>query len=307
MSELRAESLSPLDAPALWPQLHRLGTEVIATRAGDNLLLRAGLAATGLTNLARLPRTAVLGLKRGLGYRGILVARELAGGAGWETVSLRLAREKDDEAVTALLTAAADETARRGGRTLYLRCADGSPHREAVRRAGLMLYRLEQLLVPLARPASAGEPLFRPATRADRHGVFRLYCRAVPENVRRQEAPTQQDWRSVISAYDGEREFVVDRDGAVAAWASFGEREIHVLAEGGVEGLDDALLDLVEQHCPRHGVLVLGEDQHALRHVAAARGYTALGVRLLWARRLAVLNPLKEVVAVPAESMALPQ
>ncbi|MCC6381351.1 MAG: hypothetical protein IT304_02530 [Dehalococcoidia bacterium] len=307
MTELRAESLSPLDAPALWPQLHRLGTEVVATRAADNLLLRAGLAATGITNLARLPHTAVLGLKRGLGYRGILVTRELDGGAGWETVSLRLARDKDDEAVTALLAAAAAEAGRRRGRTLYLRCADGSPHREAIRRAGLMPYRREHLFVPPAAPPPSGETPFRPATRTDRHGVFRLYCRAVPENVRRQEALTQQDWRAVISSYDCEREFVVDREGTVAAWAGFGEREIHVLAEVAVEGLDDALLDLVEQHCPRHGALVLGDDQQSLQHAAAGRGFTPLGVRVLWARRLAALNPLKEVVAVPAESMALPQ
>jgi len=48
-----------------------------------HLLLTSALAATGLANLPRMPRTAVLGVKRGLGYRGVLVARELSGGAGW--------------------------------------------------------------------------------------------------------------------------------------------------------------------------------------------------------------------------------
>ena len=55
MSDLRADTLSPIDAATLWPQLHRLDTEVIATRGGENLLVTCGLAATGLTRLPRIP------------------------------------------------------------------------------------------------------------------------------------------------------------------------------------------------------------------------------------------------------------
>lgn len=304
---MRAEPLSPIDAATLWPQLHRLGTEVIATRAGESLLLRSGLAATGLSRLPALPRTIVVGLKRGLGYRGVLVIRKLAGGAGWEAVSLRMAREKDDETVLELLTSGSQEVAQRGGRTLYLRFAEGSPHREPIRRSGLMVYRLERLYaLPLSVAPRETSP-FRPARRADRHGVFRLYCRTAPEHVRRQEAPTQQDWRAVLDSYDCEREYVFEREGALAAWIGWGEREVRVLLDPAVEGLGDATLDVVETHAPRHAALVLGEDQSRLEHEAVARGYTALGVRLLCARRLALLNPLKEVKAVPAESLALPQ
>ncbi|MCC7365369.1 MAG: hypothetical protein IT303_13460 [Dehalococcoidia bacterium] len=303
---MRAEPLSPIDAATLWPQMHRLTTEVIATRAGENLLLRSGLAATGLSRLPRLPRTIVLGLKRGLGYRGVVIVRELAGGAGWEAVSLRIAREKDDEAVAELLADAGHEVAQRGGRTLYLRYAEGSPHREAIRKAGLMAYRLEQLYaLPLS--ALSREVPYRAATRADRHGIFRLYCRSTPEHIRRSEAPTQQDWRAVLDSYDCEREFVFEHEGAAAGWVGIGEREARTMIETAIEGLAAATLDLVEMQAPRHAVLVLGEDQLALEHDVFARGYTALGVRVLCARRLALLNPLKEVKAVPAESLALPQ
>jgi hypothetical protein len=305
MSDLRAEPLSPIDAATLWPQLRRLSTEVVATRAGENLLLTSGLAATGLTNLPRMPRTVVCGVKRGLGYRGVLVARELAGGAGWEVVSLRIVRETDNEAVTALLGCAGLEAARRGGRTLYLRYPEGSPHGDAIRRSGLMPYRTERLYVLPHSEARPNETAFRPATRADRHGVFRLYCRAVPEHVRRVEAPTQQDWRAVLDSYDCEREFVCESDGGLAAWGGAGDRECRIMASWSVEGLAEAALDLMESIAPRHGTLVLGEDQGGLEHAAAGRGYTALGVRMVCARRLAVMNSLKEVVAVPAE-LALP-
>jgi hypothetical protein len=309
MSELQADSLSPIDAATLWPQLPRLDTEVIATRGGENLFVTSGLAATGLTRLpriARLPRTAVLGVKRGLGYRGVLAARELAGGAGWETLSLRLTRPKDDDTTIALIAGACGEVARRGGRTMYLRYAEGSPHGDAIRRAGMFAYRLERLYAVPPSP-KPGDTLFRPITRSDRHGIFRLYCRVVPENVRRQEAPTQQDWRAVLDSFDCDHEYVLPADDSLAAWVGIGEREAHVLIDSGREGVADAALDLVETHGARNGNIVIAEHQGDIEHRAIGRGYTALGVRLMCSRRLAVLNPLKEVVAVPADSMALPQ
>jgi hypothetical protein len=127
----------------------------------------------------------------------------------------------------------------------------------------------------------------------------------VPENVRRHEAPTQQEWRAVLDSFDCHREFVLDREGAIAAWVGIGEREAHVLVDSD-EGGVDATLDLVEACSGRNGSIVIAEHQVDVERHAESRGYTALGVRLMCARRLAVLNPLKEVVAVPAESVPLP-
>lgn len=306
MSELRAEPLSPIDAATLWPQLGRLNTEVIATRGGENLLVSAGLAATGLTHLPRIPRTTVLGVRRGLGYRGVCIARELSGGAGWEIVSIRIARPKDDETVIALCEGVSAQVAQRGGRTVYLRYAEGSPHAEALRKGGFFAYRLEHLYAvpPTDRPL---ETPFRQADRSDRHGVFRLYCRAVPEMVRRHEAPTQQDWRAVLDSFECDREYVLEGPGGFAAWVGVGERESHVLIDDPDGGVVQATLDLVEIHSARHATLVVAEHQFPVETAAIERGYTAMGVRLMCARRLAIMNSLKEVVAVTAESLALPQ
>ncbi len=308
MSDLRADPLSPIDAATLWPQLRRLGTEVVATRAGENLLLSSGIAATGLTHLPRMPRTVVVGLKRGLNYRGVLVARELAGGAGWEVVSVRIVRDKDDEATSALLKGAGLETARRGGRILFLRTAESSVHETAVRAAGLFPYQREQLY---ALPPARGQvetPNFRPITRVDRAAIFRLYSRLVPERVRRHEAMTQTEYRAVHDSYDCEREFVFEHEGAVAAWVGVGDREVRLLADNlRLHSASDQALDLIERESSKQAALVLTEEQEHLHHNALDRGYTALGERLVCARRLAALNSLKEVVAAPAESFALPQ
>ncbi len=306
----RAEPLSPIDAATLWPQMHRLSTEVVATRGGDNLLMNAGFAATGLARLPRVPRTTVVGVRRGLAYRGVAVARQLAGGAGWETISLRIARDKDDDSVTRLLGGASVEVSRRGGRALYMRFPEGSPHETAVRRGGFVPYREERIFALSHRAglADASTP-FRPLGRADKAGVFRLYCRTVPQHIRAYEAPTQIEWRAVLDSFDCEREFVVEGERGLVAWAGFGDRECRVMfdRDGDGDGLTEACLDLVEAQASRPGTLVIAEEQGGLEHNALGRGYTHLGVRWMCVRRLAVLNTLKEVVAVPAESLALPQ
>ncbi|MBK6318835.1 MAG: hypothetical protein IPF51_08670 [Dehalococcoidia bacterium] len=306
MSDLRAEPLSPIDAATLWPQLGRLNTEVIATRGGENLLVSSGLAATGLTHLPHVPRTSVLGVRRGLGYRGVCVARELSGGAGWEVVSLRIVRPKDDETVVALCEGVAAQVAQRGSRTVFLRYAEGSPHADALRKGGFFAYRLEHLYA-VQPTAVRSETPFRQATRADRHGIFRLYCRAVPEMVRRHEAPTQQDWRAVLDSFECTHGYVLDGPAGFSAWVGAGERENHILIDDPDDAVVQAALDLVELRSPRHGTLVVAEHQFPVESAAIARGYTAMGVRLMCARRLALMNTLKEVVAVTVEPMALPQ
>jgi len=290
----------------LWPQLGRLSNEVIATRSAEHLLLNSALAATGLANLPRIPRTVVLGVKRGLGYRGVLVARELDGGAGWEAISLRLARARDDDTVSALAGAVAGEAARRGGRTLYARVPVGSVHLDAIRKTGLTAYGEERLLAIPGRHSQARRTLLRPAGRQDRQATFRLYCRVVPENVRRQEALTQQEWRAFHGSLDCDREYVLERNGALDAWAGIGQREAHVLADGTVEGTHDVVLDLIEAHEGRHATLVATQYQFDLQRRAEERGYTHAGTRLLCARRLAALNSLKEVAAAGVEPAPLP-
>ncbi len=307
MTDLRADCLSPLDAATLWPQLGSLGTEVVAVRPGERFVFNSALAATGISNLPRIPRTAVLGIRRGLRYRGVLVVRELAGGAAWEALSLRIARPKDDDAVTVLASTAGLEVARRGGRGLLLRIPEGSPHQDAIRRAGLVAYGQEHLLAMPPEHSHARTTALRTATRQDRHGVFRLYCRVVPEHIRRQEAPTQQDWRAVHDSFDCDHEFVLDREDEVIAWTGLGPREARALLAPGTEGLVDAVLDLIEGHDGRHATLVATQYQFDLQRRAEERGYSPLGTRLLCVRRLAVLNPLKEdVAAVTAETVPLP-
>lgn len=299
MSELRADTLSPIDAATLWPQLHRLGTEVIAHRGQEHILVASGLAATGLGRLPRVPRTAVLGVRRGLRYRGVVVARELDGGVAWELVSARLERDKDDDALAALLGGASQECAGRGARMLLLRYPEGSPHGSPLRRSGFSAHTLERLHAVPARPPVRPLVAFREARRQDRAALFRLYCRSVPEHVRRQEATTQPEWRGVLDSYECGRGYVLDRDGILAAWIGAGEREGRLLIDPVAPDVIPAAMDFLEAHVGRHGTFVIAEYQPEIEREAMGRGYTPLGTRLLSARRLALRNPLKEAAKIP--------
>ncbi|MDZ7726692.1 MAG: hypothetical protein U5Q44_00035 [Dehalococcoidia bacterium] len=304
MAELRAEPLSPLDAATLWPQLRRLGTEVVATRARDHAMRRAGLAATGFGQLPKLPRLSVAGVRRGLAYQGVLVARQLSQGSAWEIVSLRIAREKDDETITLLLDTAAGEAANRGGRQLFMRYAEGSPHERAMHGGGLDGFTREHLYAPLAGgPGDTSQAgAFRLAERADRHDIFRLYCRAVPEAVRRHEAVTQQEFRAVLDAFGCDEEYVLDSEGTLAAWVGVSDQEARILDAGWHPEAGDIALQVAGMHLGTSGVLVLGEYQEREHERALAHGYAELGTRVVAARRLAALNPLKEALAVPVTS-----
>lgn len=307
MSELRADSLSPLDAATLWPQLSRLDTEVVATRSGERLLVTSGMAATGLSNLPRATRTSVLGLRRGLRYRGVIVVRELAGGATWEVVSLRLARDMDREAVRCLVSCAAEDTVKRGGRRITMRYAEGSPHEDDIIGGGLRPYVQETLYAlpsnPGPMPAS-----FRPIARPDRAALFRLYNKAVPASIRQQEALTQQEWRAIHGSYDPTKEWVHDAPTGLVAWIGAGTREVRILSDSAEAGIMDDMLQLVESQPTGAATLVIAEYQPELARAAEERGYALMGTRLVSARRMAILNSLKE--AVPAgitDTVALPQ
>ena len=68
-----------------------------------------------------------------------------------------------------------------------------------------------------------------------------------------------------------------------------------------------ACLDLIEAQPSRPSTLVVPEYQPELARRAVERGYGELGTRLVSARRMAILNPLKEVVVagIP-DSMPVP-
>ena len=307
MSDAHAEPLSPLDAATLWPQLRRLSTEVIATRHGDSLFVKSGLAAAHLTNLPKVRRTMVMGMRKGLGYRGVLVARELSGGIAWEVVSLRLARDIDDEAVEALLVATAKEVLARSGHTLYLRFAEGSPHEAAIRHGGFTSYVSETLFAPPPEPVDPPEMgALRDIAKADSYAVFRLYCQASPEPVRRHEAPTFEAWAGVHDALDVAGEFVAGDEGSLTLWVGLGQRAGRLFVRDGDQPLIVAALSAIETAVGRSGTLVAYEYQETVARAALERGYTELGTRMVCARSLAIAQTLAERVAA-SEPRPIPQ
>jgi len=306
MSDSSAEPLSPFDAATLWPQMGRLDTEVIATRQGESLLVRSGLAATRLTNLPHVRRTVVMGVRRGLGYRGVLVARELSGGIAWEVVSIRIARESDEGAIELLLAGVVEEVLQRAGRTLYLRYAEGSPHEVAIQHSGFTAYVSETLYAPPPPVPPPEMVSIRAIDKEDAYAVFRLYCQVSPEQVRRRESPTFEAWAAVRDSLDTSGELVSDGERSLVLWVGLGEREGRIFHHSADPTVLDTGLSAVESGIGPSGTLVVFDYQSAVSQRGVERGYTELGTRMVCARGLAITQTLEERVAV-SEPRPIPQ
>ncbi|MBK7725436.1 MAG: hypothetical protein IPI33_09465 [Dehalococcoidia bacterium] len=70
---------------------------------------------------------------------------------------------------------------------------------------------------------------------------------------------------------------------ASPVWVGAGERENHILIDDPDDAVVQAALDLVELRSPPPRTLVVAGHQFPVESAAIARGYTAMGVRLMCA------------------------
>jgi hypothetical protein len=126
-----------------------------------------------------------------------------------------------------VLDTLAAEAAARGAHRAFLRLAMESPLLEVARTAGFMPYANEWLMlasinVPDGRPGLH----LRVSTEADLHGLFRLYNRAVPQNVRASEAVTLEEWAATLDPIGARNpaQFVAETGGEILAWVRTAQR-----------------------------------------------------------------------------------
>lgn len=129
---------------------------------------------------------------------GRVKLRALAGGKSrgsahaWE---VDLLYTPEVAAAGAALDMLSETAARRGARRIFLRLPLESRVLEAARTAGFMPYATECLMLcPQSSSGVHSTLSLRVAGEADGHGIFRLYNRAVPQNVRAAEAVTLEEW-----------------------------------------------------------------------------------------------------------------
>lgn len=147
--------------------------------------------------------------------QGLVGARPRGGNEAWEIDYLVDATP--DQGVTAdLLEHAVAEAGKERAQKLFLRLTSESDLLKPAIEAGFVAYQEETLYE--CEGADRGEPAsLRTSVASDAYPLFRLYCQAVPEAIRRVEAPTFEEWHAAQERrwLRNGRQFVLEQDGAL--------------------------------------------------------------------------------------------
>lgn len=187
-------------------------------------------------------------LERGY-IRGLVSIRSCSGPTAWNIDYL----QADEERYLALLDWVSAVAVERRVRKLFLRLPSDSPLIDGARRAGFSRYATDYIYryrgARGQRAAEATGPyLLRPRASGDENVLFTLYNVALPPPVRTAEGVTLAEWQETRDRgfwLEQRREFVLVKDGSLAAWLRVSaapgvgcfEVIFHQLEEGTLERL----------------------------------------------------------------------
>jgi len=197
----------------------------------------------------------------GATIRGLISARPRTKRTAWE-IDVLINTTDDDSVWQSLFTRMLSGIGKHGAERIFLRVRLDSPVQEAARAAGFFAYAEETLRrrPALPPPLKSDLPVRRKA-KSEALGVFHLYSREMPANVRAIEGATFREWQAAQEKWGGRfSDLVVEEDGAIGAWTRVVLGQVNRLAALSASGYDDivsAALQLVgerEAHClaPRH-------------------------------------------------------
>lgn len=149
--------------------------------------------------------------------QGLVGARQRGGSEAWE-IDYLIDATKDHSAAIDLLECAIAEAGKDGAHKLFLRLAAGSDLLPPALETGFIAYQEETLFGLSGRLAAEPLPL-RPASTSDSYPLFRLYCSATPEAIRRCEAATFVEWHAAQERrwLRNGQQFVLEREGVIHA------------------------------------------------------------------------------------------
>lgn len=197
----------------------------------------------------------------GATIRGLISARPRTKRTAWEVEVL--INTTDDESVwQSLFARMLSGIGRQGAERIFLRVEADSPVRNAARAAGFFVYAEETLTRrPALPPPPESDLAVRRKSKSETLGVFQLYSREMPANVRAIEGATLREWQAAQEKWGGRfSDLVAGEDGVIHAWTRVALGQVNRLAALSDSGYDDivsAALQIVgerEAHClaPRH-------------------------------------------------------
>jgi hypothetical protein len=188
---------------------------------------------------------------------------------------------------------------------VFLRIACDSAVKERALAAGFFAYSDETLYrrPPMAPPPAPELPV-RHKAKADAMGIYQLYTREVPANVRAIEGATFREWHAAQEKLGGRAtDLVIEDGGAIEGWVRLANGDVSRVTALSSSGYDDllacglSLLGGQEAFClaPNHSL--------GLRSALERLDFEAAGTYTVLARRLAKpaaeLAPERSKEAVP--------
>lgn len=237
----------------------------------------------------------------GATIRGLISARPRSKRSAWEVEVLINASEEDGIAVSLFSRMIAGVT-KQGAERVFLRLAQGSDIEEDARRAGFFRYSSETLYRRPAgqrRASSSGVP-FRLKAKHDTFGMYELYNRVAPANVRSIEGLTLKEWQAAQEKWGGKcTDLILEEDGVITAWVRALAGHVGRIAvlneQGPCDDLLAAGLDLLKDS----DVFCLVPDYNPeLASALSRHGFEPAGNYAAYAKRLT--KPVGELAAEKA-------
>ncbi len=232
---------------------------------------------------------------RGATIRGLISARKRAKRSAWE-VEVLIDADEDTKTVTNLIGRMVVGVGKTGAERIFLRLEEDSRLVRAARDSGFFPYQ-RQTLYRLANKRTVAEPALplRARTKEDLHGVYQLYGRVVPANVRAIEGATFREWQAALEPWGGRtHEFVLEEGGAITGWLKMMPgpiARIAALSGGAGAGIEDLVRAGLSQLATDEPVLSLAsEHEIGLQRTLEDLGFQPDNSYVVMAKRLAKLE-----------------
>jgi len=240
---------------------------------------------------------------KGPTLRGLVSARKRGSKHAWEIDCLINAEEQDPGVLMSLLDQVTEAAGRSGAMRIFIRVGAGSMIEEDLVRCGFARYRSEQCWrreqdASAVRPAPAG---LRRRAKQDLLPLFQLYTRTTPEQVRRYEAMTLDEWLANQEQLGRMGQWVRDELDRISGWLRIaGDGEIGRFDLIGEEPLLDDLVACALAKLANRRVAygIAGGHQENVMMRLEAQGFAPGEEYSVLVRR--TVRPVKETRRAPA-------